>query len=189
MFKDLVAENRSYRRFYGEKPVSKETLMDLTDMARIVPSGMNRQAMRYRLSFTKEENALVYSTLGWAGYYKDWDGPVEEERPTAYIVCLHDLSLGKPIALDAGIAVQTIALAAVEKELGCCILLNCRHEELFCLLHIDKERYAFCGVIAIGYPLEKVQLEDMKNGDFHYYRTTDGVQHVPKRTLDELIIE
>lgn len=188
MFRDLVVKNRSYRRFYGEKAVSKEMLMDLIDTARIVPSGMNRQAMRYRLTCTKVENALVYSTLGWAGYYKDWDGPVEEERPTAYVICLHDLSLGKPIALDAGIAVQTIALAATEKGLGCCILLNCKHEELFRLLGIDKERYAFCGVIAIGYPLEKVQMEEIKEGNFRYYRTEDGVQHVPKRCLEELLV-
>ena len=189
MFQDLVKNNRSYRRFDGEKAVEEALLRELVDMARIVPSGMNRQMMRYRLVMTPEENAKVYATLGWAGYYKDWDGPIEAERPTAYIVCLREKALGKPILLDDGIAVQTIALAAVEKGLGCCILMNCRWRELFSQLQIDEEKYEFSCVIALGTPVEQVQLEEMREGDFHYWRSEDGVQHVPKRKLEDLLVK
>ena len=46
-------------------------------------------------------------------------------------------------------------------------------------------------VLAIGYPAEDVRIEDMsgeKDADFKYYRTPDGIHHVPKRPLSELII-
>ena len=42
-------------------------------------------------------------------------------------------------------------------------------------------------VIALGKPKETVVLEDMKNESYTYYRTEDGVHHVPKRPLKEII--
>jgi len=188
MFKDLVEKNRSYRRFYGEKMVDKEVLLDLVDVARITPSTKNQQCMRYHLVNESAQNALVYSTLGWAGYFKDWDGPVEGERPTAYIVSLREKAVCTPLNFDDGIVAQTITLAAAEKGLGCCILQNCKWKELFSLLNIDEEKYAFSCVIAIGYPLEEVCLEEMEGDDVTYWRTEDAVHHVPKRKLEDLIV-
>ena len=43
-------------------------------------------------------------------------------------------------------------------------------------------------VIALGKPKETVVLEEMKDGDYKYWRETDGSHHVPKRALDELVI-
>ena len=31
-------------------------------------------------------------------------------------------------------------------------------------------------------------LEDMKDGDYKYWRDAEGVHHVPKRKLEELIV-
>ena len=43
-------------------------------------------------------------------------------------------------------------------------------------------------VIALGKPKETVVLEEMKDGDYKYWRETDGSHHVPKRALEELVI-
>ena len=46
-------------------------------------------------------------------------------------------------------------------------------------------------VLALGYPAENVVIEDMSGNpddDVKYYRTADGIHHVPKRPLSELII-
>ena len=43
-------------------------------------------------------------------------------------------------------------------------------------------------VIALGTPVERVVLEDMKDGDYKYWRDAEGVHHVPKRKLEELIV-
>lgn len=188
MFKDLVKQNRSFRRFHGEKMIEKETLIELVDIARITPSTKNQQCMRYRLVNEAAENAFVYSTLGWAGFFKDWGGPSEAERPTAYIISLREKAVREPLNFDDGIVAQTITLAAAEAGLGCCILQNCKWKELFSLLNIDEEKYAFSCVIAIGYPLEEVQLEEMQGDDEKYWRTADQVHHVPKRKLEDIII-
>jgi len=43
--------------------------------------------------------------------------------------------------------------------------------------------------IALGYPKEEVVLEDIAgDGDIHYYRDDNQVQHVPKKKLDDILI-
>ena len=52
------------------------------------------------------------------------------------------------------------------------------------------ERYEILLVIALGKPAEKVVLEDVgPDGNIKYYRDAQDVHHVPKRKLDELIVE
>lgn len=187
--KELVAKNRSYRRFY-EEPISEETLKELVALARITPSAANAQALKYRLVYTKEENEKVFQTLRWAGALLDWDGPKEGERPSAYIVILCDQTLGKNKMTDDGIAAQTILLGAVEKGLGGCMLGNVKREELAEALGIDRERFVIDLVLALGKPKETVVLVDLpESGDTRYYRDDAKVHYVPKRSLEELILE
>jgi len=52
-----------------------------------------------------------------------------------------------------------------------------------------SERYEILLVIALGKPKEKVVLEDMgQDDDFNYWNDDDGVHHVPKRSLGDIII-
>lgn len=186
-FKDLVKKNRSYRRFDQSKVLSSETLTELVDCVRLVPSGGNTQSMRYRTVSDPKECQQVFETLAWAAQYKDWSGPKEGERPTGYIFLLREKSLSKMLHHDDGIAAATLTLYATSLGLGCCTMQNCQYNHAFKALGIDKEKYAFSCVIALGYPIEQVQLEEVKNDDTHYWRE-DQVQHVPKRKLSEVLI-
>ena len=51
----------------------------------------NSQALKFKLVNTPEEDALVFSTLGWAAALPDWPGPRQGERPSAYIIVLEDI--------------------------------------------------------------------------------------------------
>jgi len=188
MIKDLILKNRSYRRFYQERAVEDEVLRELVDLARLAPTGYNRQALRYFISNQQNLNDKIYPCLGWAGYLKDWDGPPEGERPAAYIVMLKDSSVGTSLPQDQGFAAQSILLGAVERGLGGCFLVNVKKQQLAEILALD-EKYEITAVIAIGYPKETVVVEPMKSdGDIKYWRDDDQVHHVPKLGLDDLII-
>ena len=90
MFRDLVIANRSVRRFVESEAISRQTLLELIDLARLSPSGANKQALRYYVSCDRAQNERVFEALAWAAYFKDWAGPVSGERPSGYIVIVQD---------------------------------------------------------------------------------------------------
>jgi nitroreductase len=188
MIKDLVLRNRSYRRFYQDVPISLETLKELVDLARLSASGANRQPLKYALSCDPQTNALIFPNLGWAAYLKDWPGPEEGERPAAYIIILVDKTIGGP-GCDHGIAAQSMLLGATEKGLGGCMIATVRKAEVSQIFAIP-EQYEILLVLALGKPKETVVLELVgPTGDIKYWRDEHGVHHVPKRSLDEIIIK
>lgn len=186
MLKSLVRKTRSYRRF-KQTPVPRQTLLDLVDLARLCPSGANRQPLKYALSCDPERNARVFACLSWAAYLGQWT-PADGERPTAFIVVLCDTAVSKAAGCDHGIAAQTIALGAMEKGLGACMVGSVKREQLAQALGLDP-RYEILLVIALGEPGEKVVLEDVTpGGDIKYWRDTKGVHHVPKRLLKDIVV-
>ncbi len=188
MFKDLIKKNRSYRRFYQEISVNREILEELVDLARLSPSARNAQPLRYILSCDPEKNALIFPFLAWAGYLKDWAGPEEGERPSAYIVILGDTELSKFFAWDLGIAAQSILLGATEKGLGGCMIASINKDNLRKDLSVPV-RFEILLVIALGKPKETVVIEPIgPDGDIKYWNDRGEVHHVPKRSLSELII-
>jgi nitroreductase len=188
VLKDLIVRNRSYRRFYQEEQVGRDTLRELVDLARLSASGANRQPLKYILACEDEQNAEIFGCLAWAGYLKDWAGPVEGERPAAYIVILGDTEIRGSFGIDPGIAAQSILLGATERGLGGCIIASVQKERLRQALEIDP-RYEILLVLALGRPKEAVILEHVgPDGDIRYWRDEHDVHHVPKRQLDEIIV-
>ena len=189
MLRELVKKNRSYRRFYEKTPVKMETLRELVELARLSASAANLQPLKYILSCDLEKNALIFPHLRWAGYLTDWDGPCEGERPSAYIVVLGDKNLSKTFGCDHGIACQSMLLGAVEKGLGGCMFGSIDRKELIKALDIP-EHLEILLVVAMGKPKEKAVIETVgPDGDIKYWRDPKGIHHVPKRPLDEIIVE
>lgn len=188
MFEHLVTRTRSYRRF-KQDPIPMSTLRHLVELARLTASGGNIQPLKYILSCDAETNAKIFPTTMWAGYLTDWPGPSEGERPMAYIVILIDTDIRKDAGFDPGIAAQTIALGAMEKGIGACMIGSIKRGELRQALSIP-ERYEIALVLALGAPGETVVLEDVKaDGDIKYYRDENDVHHVPKRRLEDIILK
>lgn len=187
MMKDLVQKNRSYRRFYQEKKITEEQVRELLDIARLTPSGANKQPIRYMYTCTEEENNKVFPYLRWAGYYQDWDGPEEGERPAAYIILLSPAGVNAP--QDEGIIGQTILLSATEEGMGGCFIGNVDRAGLTEAIQVP-EGYQIKLVIALGYPKEEVVIDEItKDGDIKYYRDSEQTHHVPKIKLEDLIIK
>jgi nitroreductase len=188
VLRDLILTNRSYRRFHEQVDIKLETLKELVDLARHSASAMNVQPLRYILSCEPRRNALIFPHLIWATFLKAWPGPAEGERPSGYIVILGDTEVSRFWDYDAGIAAQSILLGAAEKNLGGCMIANIRKEGLRKALEIPS-RYEILLVLALGKPKEKVMIETVgPGGDTRYWRDSEGVHHVPKRPLDEIIV-
>ena len=188
MVKDLILKNRSYRRFYQDEPVSTETLRGLIDLARLSPSAANLQPLVFMVSNEYVRNEMIFKNLTWAGYLKQWNGPCEGEKPSAYIIILGDTSVSKYFSVNHGIAAQSILIGATEMGLGGCMLGAINRDQLRKDLSINDQLEILL-VIALGKPRETVILEEIeKNGDIKYWRDEDNRHHVPKRKLDDIIL-
>ncbi len=186
-FKKLVEKTRSFRRFHGDFNISKKTLIELVDLARLTPSARNLQPLKYFISCDKETNAKIFETLSWAGYLKPGGIEIEpSDRPTGYIVILLDKRISDNAMVDCGIAAQTILLGTTSMGLGGCIIATIKKDKLKEIIP-SNENYEIMLVIALGKPKEKVIIESMKNNDVKYWRE-NLTHHVPKRSLEEVIV-
>lgn len=184
--KELIRKSRSYRRFDETKRQTKDELLWIVEAARFSPSAGNMQRLRFRLVHEKEECAYLFDQLAWAGYLKDWPGPCEGERPTSYILILTPGEPNTMLSVDMGIAAQSMMLEAVSQGLGGCMLASFHRERTES--RFAPEGYHVGLVLALGAPVERVELEDARGGDIHYYRLADGTHRVPKLSLETLII-
>lgn len=188
MLKTLVEKNRSYRRFDQSHSIDEGTLRELVDLARLTPSSANLQPLKYALSSDPERNERIFGQLAWAGYLKDWPGPAEGERPSAYITILRDTAISRADSCDHGIAAQTILLGAAEKGLGGCMIGSLKKAELAKVLGL-ADHLEILLVLALGKPIEEVELVPVgDDGDIKYWRDGQGVHRVPKRSLEEIIL-
>lgn len=186
--KDLVYRTRSFRRFNESHIIDIKILEGLVDLARMSASAANRQPLKYLLFNTADKCERIFPYIAWAGYLKEWDGPGKGERPSAFIVILGDKSVAESFSVDHGIAAQSIMLGATEAGLGGCMIASIRHEALRSELNIP-ERFEILLILALGKPAETVIVDVVREGDVKYWRDGDDNHHVPKRTLDELIIK
>lgn len=187
-FEELLKADRSIRRFDTSREIGEEMLTKLVELTRYCSSGRNLQPLRYRIAAAEEDRNALFPLLAWAGYLTDWPGPEPSERPTGYLVQCIDTDLAKDCLCDDGLQLQSITLGARTLGIGACILKAFDPKKVAAALSIP-DRYVPRYVVALGYPVEKVEIEDMKDGDIKYYRTADATHHVPKRTLGELIIK
>jgi len=188
MLYNLIKKNRSYRRFNQKIIIPTDTLKKLVNYARLSPSSVNIQPLKYILSSSTAKNDLIFPTLSWAGYLKDWKEPIQGERPSAYIIILGDTTIKKNFSIDPGICAQSIMLGATEEGLGGCMIGNFRKNLLRNNLSVPT-RYEIILVLALGEPIENIVLDEIEeNESIKYWRENNGTHHVPKRKLNDIIV-
>lgn len=190
-FLQLVESTRTYRRFDESKPISTGVLHELINLARLAGSARNCQPWQYMIVNDSEECGRIFPHLAWAGYLKDWKGPSEGQRPTAYVLCLlnHDWLKGseKEAQFDLGISSQNLLLGAKAKDIvGCRIgAFSPKLKNLYKI----PDNTTLELVIALGRPDEDVFLEEVREGNVQYWHDDKGAHHVPKRTLEDILIK
>ena len=191
-FADLVRKNRSFRGFDESRRVAREELLQMADCARLSASSANTQPLKYYLAWEKEIVDRIQPLTGWARGLPELKLPYPGTYPTAFIVICQDREIAPSIPTfqkDVGIAAQTILLAAAEMGLGGCMIGSFEAGALREALDLP-ERLSPQLVVAIGKPAERVVLEETgADGSVSYYRDAEGVHHVPKRRLSDVVIE
>lgn len=184
----LLQNNRSYRRFDEKSPITKEQITRWVSAVRYTSSAKNEQPLKYFIATDEKMVYSIFKEVHWAAYLRDWDSPAEGERPVAFLVQLLDTTLSTSSRFDEGIQLEAITLMATADGYGACIMAAFDKRRVMDLLQLPEHLHPIT-IIALGKPIEKVVIEDLKDGDsVRYYRTEDSVHHVPKRLLEDLIV-
>ncbi len=184
MIYDKIVGRRTIRKF-TKKPVPKDVLVKCVDAARLSPSGMNRQPLKFVPVNDEKLLTEVFAATSWAGYLPDY-GPSLEEMPQAYVLILLDKKIRESPGHDVGIAAMSISMVAYDHGLGSCMLGAINREALRGILKVP-ERFEIVLAVALGYPAENPVCDKVVNGNIKYWLDKDGVLHVPKRELKDVV--
>lgn len=191
MFRDLVVKNRSYRGFDESYKFTKEQLEDLVDLTRYTASSVNGQPLKYKIVWEKEEVDGLQELTFWARALPQLTLPHDGMHPTAFIVICQDTNIGPDLSRyqkDIGIVAQTMLLAAVEQELGGCMIGNFVPANVKAKLELPENIQPVL-IVALGKPAEKIVITDVKeDGKTNYYRDENDVHYVPKRALSDILL-
>ncbi len=189
---EAAAARRSIRRFQ-DRPVPYEALEKCVDAARLAPSGRNQQVLEYIIvDDAARLNGVFENITSWAGLPPAKGAPPPEQRPQAYFLLVADRELEASLhpnrrfitQLDAGMAAQSIMLAAQEQGIGTCAILMFKAAELKQRLAIP-ERYDILMLIIAGYPAESPVAAPWADST-DYWIDDSGIRHVPKRNLADI---
>lgn len=187
-FHELVLAARTCRRFVEDEPLAMNDLDWLVDCARLTPSARNAQVLRFSLVTRGGTCDALFKLTGWAGALKGAGTPQPGERPTAFIAIAAPKEGANLAPYDAGIASETIQLAATTQGWGCCIIRSVDREGAARLLKVP-DTLEILLVLGLGVAKEERAIAEMPaDGSFNYWRDAAGVHHVPKRSLEELVI-
>lgn len=191
MFLDLVKQARSHRGFRQDRKVTRQELEHLVECARFTPAARNDQVLKYYLAEKPETVATIQPLTKWAGALAELHLPRKGAEPVAYIVICLDGSLAEnpaPYQRDVGIVAQTMLLAAAEMGLNGCMIGSFAAGELREKLGLPEAIKPQL-LLALGEGTDRIVMTDVgEDGSTTYYRDAEDTHYVPKRTLEQLIL-
>ena len=191
MFLDLVKQARSHRGFRQDRKVTRQELEHLVECARFTPAARNDQVLKYYLAEKPETVAAIQPLTRWAGALAELHLPRKGAEPVAYIVICLDGSLAEnpaPYQRDVGIVAQTMLLAAAEMGLNGCMIGSFAARELREKLGLPEAIKPQL-LLALGEGTDRIVMTDVgEDGSTTYYRDAEDTHYVPKRTLEQLIL-
>lgn len=182
---ELFVRNRSHRNYDAGFIVREDQLRRIIAVNPLIPSALNRQALRFR-PVLSDEASKITPLVRLGGALPELHLPQEGCEPNAYIVVCAATAEGRYLDIDLGISAQSMLLQAVEIGLNGICIASFDKEAVREALNLELEPLL---ILAIGRGRDNIELVDIgADGDRRYYRR-DGKHYVPKVVTDDLIIK
>ena len=189
--KDLVRRNRSFRGYDHSVKLTRDQLTELVELARLCPSSVNMQPLRYRLVYGEDEVSRLQKETRWAKGLPELHLPHPGKEPSAFIVICQDDRIDGNLSRfqrDVGIVAQTMLLGAVEMGFGGIMIGNFTAGSVRETLGLDEHIHPLL-IVALGMPDEEIILTEVgEDGSTAYYRDAQDRHYVPKRKIEDLLL-
>ena len=182
---ELLLRNRSQRGYNKVYKVKREELERIVGVCSKVPSARNQQVLRFRLVTHDQGADIVLRNIRLGAALPELHLPFPGTEPEAFIIVCSTIPENKMVDVDLGIAIQSMLLKATEMGLdGNCI-------GAFNPTAVTEAFALPCRpvlVLAIGKPVEQIELVSVREGENLKYYRENGIHYVPKIALDDLIL-
>lgn len=181
----LLHRNRSHRGYDKSRVVTEEELRKIVAVNPLLPSGMNRQCLRFK-TVTRDTGAeKVLRRIRLGGALPELHLPLPGTEPEAFILVCATVPEDRIVDIDLGISLQSMGLKAV--EMGLNALIICAYDkqavqEDFGLV------YPPLAILAVGKGSESIFLKPVAEGETLKYYRVDGVHFVPKIRVEDLLL-
>lgn len=181
----LLLKNRSCRGYDKQRVVSIETLKSIVGVNNKIPSARNQQVLRFKL-VTRDSGAdVVLANIKLGGALPELHLPLQGTEPEAFIIVCSTIAENKLVDIDAGIAVQSMLLKAVELGYNGIIIGAFNKERITEAFQLPYEPLL---ILAIGKGIESIRLTEIGENDDHRYYRQDGTHYVPKVKIEDLLL-
>ena len=181
----LLLKNRSCRGYDKQRVVSIETLKSIVGVNNKIPSARNQQVLRFKL-VTRDSGAdVVLANIKLGGALPELHLPLQGTEPEAFIIVCSTIAENKLVDIDAGIAVQSMLLKAVELGYNGIIIGAFNKERITESFQLPYEPLL---ILAIGKGIESIRLTEIGENDDHRYYRQDGTHYVPKVKIEDLLL-
>ena len=182
---ELLMKSRSYRGYNKNYTVSRAELERIAGVCSKLPSGCNQQVLRYLL-VTKETGAeKVLPLIRMGAALPELHLPLPGTEPEAFIICCSTVTESKLVDIDLGIALQSMALKAVEMGLNTLMIGAFNKEALREAFALELEPLM---ILAVGKGAEHIELVPTEEDAPRAYYRKDGIHYVPKVRAEKLIL-
>lgn len=182
---ELLAKSRSHRGYNKSYVVSRAELERIVGVCSKLPSGCNQQVLRYFL-VTKDAGAeKVMPLIRLGAALPELHLPLPGTEPEAFIICCSTAGESKLVDIDLGIALQSMALKAVEMGLNTLMIGAFNREKLKETFDLPYDPLM---ILAVGKGTDCIELVPTDADAPRAYYRKDGVHYVPKVRASELII-
>lgn len=184
-FEDILQKRRTIRLFQ-QKKVERKEIEALLNAARLSSCAMNKQVLRYAAVTEKNMLKKIFDGTLWAAMVRPHRTPVWGETAPDWFIVIHgpQESEASYVKFDVGAAIMSMEFQAQALGLGCCWLGSFQEKEVSELLQLGADRKVYA-VVAVGYPAEEPQYENIGiNDDQTYYLDENKQLTVPKYTVD-----
>ena len=182
---ELLLRSRSHRGYNKNYVVSRAELERIVGVCSRIPSGCNQQVLRFFL-VTKETGAdRVLPLIRLGAALPELHLPHPGTEPEAFIICCSTIKESKLVDIDLGIALQSMALKAVEMGLNTLMIGAFNREKLQEALQLPLEPLM---LLAVGKGTDRIELVLTDEEAPRAYYRKEGVHYVPKVRPSDLIL-
>lgn len=182
---EMIRRRRTIRQFQA-RPVPRDLLIRMVDAARLAPSAANRQPLEFVVVDEPEVRARIFPCLKWAAYITPRGNPRPGQEPAAYVAVLVNTGIRKSMfEWDVGAAMENMILTGLAESVGSCWIVSVDKDAVHEILSLPED-FAVDSVLALGYPAEDPQVEDLTDS-VEYWKDEEDRLHVPKRRLETIL--